>query len=498
MRCDILAEALKEGDISNYSFMKRLLFTLLAGTTLVGARAQYTAFPKFSDNWSVTVAGGVVHPLIYEPQPKLLTPTLTVGMKKQLTSAFSLGVDVDYVSWNNKLSLTRYERSQVHLVGSLNLGNLFAGSVGHPRLFEVEVKGSAGWGHIFNKSRRNSFDANYLVSKWGIDFTCNFGAHRRWGIGVRPGVRFDLRNDGAVNYESFNANRAEFDLSLGVTYRLGAKRTLALCQLVPAPIAPVALVNEPVVSAQVANTPAVVNAPVETPTPAVSTSTTVSTTPVVPVETQPVLEVVTATPTTLDGLALGVPMTDDKKVMQFFLKEMANRDVLLATQKQRIAQLELLLAKIVANPQTMPLIAPIAETTPATTATGVTTSPAVTSAPATAQTTAKVVHKLETIISFGVGRVVVDAPQFPNVERVAAYLKSHPRARVEVRGYSSPEGPLATNIRIAKQRAEAVKNLLIAQYGISKNRIDADGGGVGHLFRESEWNSVAICTVFED
>ena len=51
---------------------------------------------------------------------------------------------------------------------------------------------------------------------------------------------------------------------------------------------------------------------------------------------------------------------------------------------------------------------------------------------------------------------------------MAAYLKSHPRARVEVRGYSSPEGPLATNIRIAKQRAEAVKNLLIAQYGILK------------------------------
>ena len=96
---------------------------------------------------------------------------------------------------------------------------------------------------------------------------------------MRPGVRFDLRNDGAVNYESFNANRAEFDLSLGVTYRLGAKRTLALCQLVPAPIAPVALVNEPVVSAQVANAPAVVNAPVETPTPVVSTSATVSNAP---------------------------------------------------------------------------------------------------------------------------------------------------------------------------------------------------------------------------
>ena len=73
----------------------------------------------------------------------------------------------------------------------------------------------------------------------------------------------------------------------------------------PAPIAPVALVNEPVVSAQVANAPAVVNAPEETPTPAVSTSTTVSNAPVVPVETQPVLDAATATPTTLDGLGLG-------------------------------------------------------------------------------------------------------------------------------------------------------------------------------------------------
>ena len=461
MRYDFLAEALKEGDISNYSFMKRLLFTLVAGTALVGARAQYTAFPKFSDNWSVTVAGGVVHPLIYEPQPKLLTPTLTVGMKKQLTSAFSLGVDVDYLSWNSKLLATRYERSQVHLVGSLNLGNLFAGSVRQPRLFEVEVKGSAGWGHIFNKSRRNSFDANYLVSKWGVDFTCNFGAHRRWGIGVRPGVRFDLRNDGAVNYESFNANRAEFDLSLGVTYRLGAKRTLVLSQLVPAPIAPVALVNEPVVK-----------------TPAVDISPVLAEEMVPEPNRQVVVD----------------PVLDDKKAMRFFLKEMANRDAKIADQKQRIGQLEQLLSQLVTNPQNLQVPSPRAESVPVSTSTPVVGA---TSAVASENDVPQSARKLETIISFGTGRVVVDAPQFPNVERVAFYLKVHPRARVEVRGYASPDGPLATNIRIAKQRAEAVKNLLIAQYGISQNRIDADGGGVGHLFRESEWNSVAVCTIFE-
>ena len=91
--------------------------------------------------------------------------------------------------------------------------------------------------------------------------------------------------------------------------------------------------------------------------------------------------------------------------------------------------------------------------------------------------------------------MVVDAPQYPNVERVAVYLKKHPRARVVVRGYASPNGNFATNKRIAQLRAEAVKNLLIAQYGISKERIDAAGQGVGDLFLEPEWNSVAICTI---
>ena len=442
--------------------MKRLLFTLLAGTTLVGARAQYTAFPKFSDNWSVTVAGGVVHPLIYEPQPKLLTPTLTVGMKKQLTSAFSLGVDVDYVSWNNKLSLTRYERSQVHVVGSLNLGNLFVGSVGQPRLFEVEVKGSAGWGHIFDKSRRTSPDANYLVSKWGLDLTYNFGSHRRWGLGLRPSVRFDLRNEGAANYESFNANRAELDIALGLTYRFGKKMVVPHKMVIPSPVQRTSVIYSSVPAVLEGSASPVVNGAMG---PGVGKSTTAMSAP--------------------DGESLPI---DDTKTMHFILKEMANRDETIATQKQRIAELEMLLAKVVDHPQSTQIAASHRDTL------AVKTAPPVVAKKATPQATLK----LETIVSFGFGRVVVDAPQFPNVERVANYLKAHPRAKVKVRGYASPAGPLATNIRMAKQRAESVMNLLIAQYGIAENRIDADGNGVGNLFREAEWNSVAICSVYED
>ena len=80
---------------------------------------------------------------------------------------------------------------------------------------------------------------------------------------------------------------------------------------------------------------------------------------------------------------------------------------------------------------------------------------------------------------------------------MAKYLKKYPNARVEIRGYASPGGNLSANIRIAQLRAEAVQNLLIAQYGISKNRIVATGQGVGKLYAEPEWNSVAVCTILE-
>ena len=393
--------------------MKRILFFLFAMMSLFTARAQYTMFPKFSDNWSVSVGGGVSHPLVYQPEVKLLTPSMGVGLKKQLTPVFALGMDCDYISWNNRLSMTRYERLQTHLVGSFNLCNVFGAYPGTPRLFDVEAKASAGWGHIFNRSYRRSPDANYLVTKCGLDVTCNFGANRRWGVSLRPNVRFDLRNEGKPNYESFSTERAEFDFSLALVYRIGAKAR-----------------------------PSIFEPPV-----------TVSAN-----QHEDLLEAV-----------------------RFLHKDLAERDATIAKQEQRIAQLE---GKVATHAS---VNAPTKSTAPTT---------STTSAPSKVSNNVAS-RQLELMISFGNGRAVVDASQFISVERVAKYLNKNPKARVEVKGYATPGGKLSANIRIAQQRAEAVQNLLIAQYGISKNRIVATGQGVGRLFAEPEWNSVAVCTIIE-
>lgn len=96
-------------------------------------------------------------------------------------------------------------------------------------------------------------------------------------------------------------------------------------------------------------------------------------------------------------------------------------------------------------------------------------------------------------VFYTIGKSNIRQDQLPNVEQIAVYLKNHPKATVVVKGYASQDGPLDVNERLAKQRAESVKNTLINKYGIAASRIDASGQGIGHMFDEESWNRVAIC-----
>ena len=104
---------------------------------------------------------------------------------------------------------------------------------------------------------------------------------------------------------------------------------------------------------------------------------------------------------------------------------------------------------------------------------------------------------LESVVTYRQGKTSIDASQQPNVERIATYLKHHKDAKVEILGYASPEGNADINARIANQRAEAVKNMLVSKYKIDASRISAKGQGVGNMFEEADWNRVSICTIVE-
>lgn len=106
-------------------------------------------------------------------------------------------------------------------------------------------------------------------------------------------------------------------------------------------------------------------------------------------------------------------------------------------------------------------------------------------------------QSLEQTVTFRQGKSVIDASQLPNVERVATFMRNHPKSTVSIKGYASPEGSAEINAKIALARAEAVKTLLVNKYHIAADRIAAEGQGVGDLFSEPDWNRVSICTINE-
>ena len=102
---------------------------------------------------------------------------------------------------------------------------------------------------------------------------------------------------------------------------------------------------------------------------------------------------------------------------------------------------------------------------------------------------------MNVLVHFPKSQTNVTADQRPNVERVAAYLKSHPEATCTIKGYASPEGNEDTNIKLANGRAASVKDMLVKKYGIAANRINAAGQGISNMFDELSWNRVSICEI---
>jgi outer membrane protein OmpA-like peptidoglycan-associated protein len=111
------------------------------------------------------------------------------------------------------------------------------------------------------------------------------------------------------------------------------------------------------------------------------------------------------------------------------------------------------------------------------------------------QTVVENTNSLESVryVFYKIGSSTISADQVPNVEMIASYLKHNTDAKVEIKGYASPDGNIDVNNKLAAARAESVKNMLIKKYGISADRISAEGQGIGNMFKEESWNRVAIC-----
>ena len=102
------------------------------------------------------------------------------------------------------------------------------------------------------------------------------------------------------------------------------------------------------------------------------------------------------------------------------------------------------------------------------------------------------VTNLQPTVLFRQGKSVVDPAQYAPIELIAQYMKNHPEAQVEIKGYASPEGSAELNQKLSENRAEAVKKILVNKYKISADRLSTKGcGATDKLFEQVEFNRVA-------
>ena len=99
---------------------------------------------------------------------------------------------------------------------------------------------------------------------------------------------------------------------------------------------------------------------------------------------------------------------------------------------------------------------------------------------------------MQPTVIFRQGKSVIDPAQYAPIEMIAQYMRKHRGAKIEIRGYASPEGSKEINQKLSEDRAEAVKMALIKKYKISGSRLTTKGmGATDKLFEEVEFNRVA-------
>lgn len=80
-------------------------------------------------------------------------------------------------------------------------------------------------------------------------------------------------------------------------------------------------------------------------------------------------------------------------------------------------------------------------------------------------------------VTFASGAAVVKAEDKAEIEKVATLLKQYPSTKVEIQGHTDSSGKKASNDKLSQARADAVKNVLVTDFGVDAARVTATGYG---------------------
>lgn len=97
--------------------------------------------------------------------------------------------------------------------------------------------------------------------------------------------------------------------------------------------------------------------------------------------------------------------------------------------------------------------------------------------PALADALENVGHIVLPGLHFASGSAELQGVDPESLHEVAAYLQANPEARLLIVGHTDVSGGLEANVVLSRQRAQAVVDRLIADYGVSPGQLGAEGAG---------------------
>lgn len=106
-----------------------------------------------------------------------------------------------------------------------------------------------------------------------------------------------------------------------------------------------------------------------------------------------------------------------------------------------------------------------------------------------------VVKGIRSHVQFQLGRSDIQPSQEMNIVAIADYMKQYPTCNATINGYADKgTGTREINVRLAKQRAEKVRDCLVQKYGIDAKRLSVMSmeGDEQPFANNNDWNRVVI------
>jgi OOP family OmpA-OmpF porin len=80
-------------------------------------------------------------------------------------------------------------------------------------------------------------------------------------------------------------------------------------------------------------------------------------------------------------------------------------------------------------------------------------------------------------VLFGNNKTDVEQKYYPEIEKLAMYLKEHPQSTVLIEGHTDDSGAASYNQTVSEKRAKAIADVLIRTFEVSEERVSAIGYG---------------------